>query len=330
MKAYKFTFLIFAFLCTLFASCAPMANPAPQAATATAPAPKVLAEWHMTLPEDITFGFDSVWIAAHRDPNNAIRIDPTSNKVIAAIQDTGRFAHSVLIVGDSVWVDGEGDDMAKIDPRTNTIVARVSGSHTALAYGFDSIWSPTRKDALDRIDPSNAKVIASIPLGDGYVDNNNFVISTNSAIWVDHADEKELIKIDPDTNRIVTRTPYDKLIDQAKAQTSLPVGKATDFMWWSVIDPDNPRGCGLLQIDPNTGSGLSYLPVGGDCNIPTVTDRAVWLSGNSQIERFNPATGQIDKTYTLQPGIWRLGIGFGSIWVLYEPIGLVQRLDIKP
>jgi streptogramin lyase len=291
----------------------------------------VIAEWRVNLPEDIAFGFDSVWITSHRDPNNTIRIDPNSNKQIAVVENTGKRAHSILVVGDFIWVDGEFDDMAKINPQTNTIVANVPGGHTSLAYGFDSIWSTTRKDELDRINPSNAEIITSIKLGDGYVDCNNFVMVTASAVWVDHCDEGELIKIDPTTNSIVSKTAYAQLIEQAKLQTRMPEGKATDFVWWSVIDPNNPQGCGLLQIDPNSGGGASFRSVGADCNFPTVTSDAVWLSGNNQIDKFNPKTNQIDETYTLQQkGIWRLGAGFGSIWVIFEPIGLVQRLDIVP
>jgi streptogramin lyase len=291
----------------------------------------VIAEWRINLPEDIAFGFDSVWITGHRDPKNTIRIDPSSTQEIAVIENTGYRAHSVLVAGDFVWVDGEFDDMAKIDPQTNTIVAKVPGGHTALAYGFDSIWSPTRKDELDRIDPSSAKIIASIKLGDGYVDCNNFVIVTVSAVWIGHCDEGELIKVDPTTNRIASKIPISQLIDQAKAQTTIPQGKATDFIWLPLPDPENPQGCGLLQINPETGSGLTFRSVGADCNIPTVTSDVVWLSGNNQIDRFNPTTNQIDETYKLnQGGVWRLGVGFGSIWVIYESVGLVQRLDIAP
>jgi len=332
MNTRKLLVSILMFVSVLLTACATAAKPPTATLAPTAmPLPEhVTAEWRMNLPEDIAFGFNSVWLTSHRDPKNTIRIDPNTNKQIAVIENTGYRAHSVLVAGDSVWVDGEYDDMAKINPKTNTIVARITGGHTALAYAFDSIWSPTRKDELDRIDPASAKTIATIKLGDGFVDCNNFVMVTVSAVWVDHCDEGELIKIDPTTNNIVSKTLYTKLINQAKTQTAASEGKATDFIWWSVIDPDNAQGCGLLQIDPNTGNGLTFRSVGADCNFPTVIDNAVWLSGNSQIERFNPATNQINATYKLQPGIWRLGIGFGSIWVLYEPVGVVQRLDIAP
>jgi len=308
----------------------PPAQPLPT----TTPKPlddHVIAEWRINLPEDIAFGFDSVWITGHRDPKNTIRIDPNSNQQIAVIENTGNRAHSVLVAGDFVWVDGEYYDMAKIDPQTNTIIARVPGGHTSLAYEFNSIWSTTRNDELDRIDPKSAKITASIKFGDGYVDCNNFVMVTASAVWVDHCDEGELIKIDPATNSVASRTLYSQLIDQAKAQTKIPDGKATDFIWRSVPDPENPQGCGLIQIDPNTGAGLTFHSVGADCNFPTVAGDAVWLSGNEQIDRFNPEINQIDETYKMrQPGIWRLGAGFGSIWVIYESMGLVQRLDIAP
>ncbi len=139
-----------------------------------------------------------------------------------------------------------------------------------------------------------------------------------------------MLKIDPTTNAIVSKTLYTELIKQAKSQTTQPQGKNTDFAWLVTQDPDNPRDCGLLQIDPGMTKGLAFWPVGVDCNPPTVTDKAIWLSGNAQIEHFNLATKKIDATYQVQNGASTVGIGFGSVWVLYQALGLIQRLDIAP
>ena len=204
------------------------------------------------------------------------------------------------------------------------------GGHTGLAYAFDSIWSPTRKDELDRIDPNRAAIIASIKLGDGIVDCNNFMLVTVSAVWVGHCDKGELIKIDPATNSIASKIPFGRIIDQAKAQTTMPQGKVTDFIWLLVPDREKPQSCGLVPMDPETGSGLFFRSIGPDCNGLAVTSDALWLSGNNQIDRFNPKTNQIDETYKLEQGVGRLGVGFGSLWVIYETRGFVQHLDIAP
>jgi hypothetical protein len=103
-------------------------------------------------------------------------------------------------------------------------------------------------------------------------------------------------------------------------------GKGGAFIWRNV-------GGGLLRTDPNTGAGLTFLPLTpeqkGDGWV-TVTDDAVWLSGDGQINRVNVATNQIEATYITYPGITKVGIGFGSVWVIYEFDDLVQRLAIAP
>jgi hypothetical protein len=299
-----------------------MANASPTAPLTA----NVIAEWDMSMPEDIAFAFDSVWVPSHRSPNVTTRIDPASNKIIAAVTGTGQRAHAALAVGVSIWVTGESDDLSRIDPKTNMVVAKVPGAHTYIANGFDSLWATTTSDSLDRIDPITNKIIASIKLGDGSVDCNNDVLVTAAAVWVDHCDEGELIKIDPASNTIVSKTPYKQLIAAAEAQTSIPAGKGTDFIWRTLPS-------GLLRIDPNTVAGLTFLPLQFEQisdGWVTVTDNAVWLSGYGQIERVNVATNQIDATYKVHSGVTKVGIGFGSVWVAYEGAGLVQRLDLAP
>jgi hypothetical protein len=333
MNHIRLSQLLYSMLLLALAACAPATSVAPTP-TLTPPVAKVIAEWKINIPTDIVFGFGSVWVPGHRDPNATIRIDPVSNKLIAAIDGTGKQASSAVVTANAVWVAGQTDDLAPIDPKTNMIGTKVPGDHTAITYGFNSIWAVGHQgDPLDRIDPTTSKIIASIPLRDTISDrsNENDVLVASSAVWV--IANTELIKVDPSTNGIAFRTTFDKVIAQAKAQTTMPSGKGTDFMWYPVIDPDNPQGCGLLRIDPVTGAGLTFRSVGVDCNpvaSTAITDTAVWLSGNSQIDRFNLTTNQIDRTYTVQPGIWKVAIGFGSIWVVSEGLGFVQRLDVAP
>jgi len=109
-------------------------------------------------------------------------------------------------------------------------------------------------------------------------------------------------------------------------QTTVPVGKGTAFIWRIVPG-------GLLRIHPITGAGLTYLPLDaqqlGDGSF-AVSDNAVWLAGDGQINRVNVVTNQIDATYTTDPGRLKIGIGFGSIWLRNFEKKLIQRLDIAP
>ena len=304
------------------------------ALTAKPSAAPVIAEWKVSNPSFIAFGFGSVWVTDHYG-HNITRIDPVSNKVIAVIQGTGSNPEQALEVGDLLWVSGQANDATLIDPITNTLTkSTLKGGLLFMAFGFNSVWITTRGNTLDRIDPATSEVIASIPLEDGNSDCMNEVLIpvlvTAAAVWVTQCDKAELIKIDPLTNSVVAKTPYATLIDEAKTQTTIPAGKGTDFIWvmaWDGIE------VGLLRVDPTTGAGLTFLPLSpaqsGDGFI-AVTDEAVWLAGNGQINRVNVATNQIDATYSTASGRLKIGVDFGSVWLRNYEKNLIQRLDVAP
>ena len=351
MNTYKLPVSVLMLVSVLLSACAPAATPpvptavppisAPTIAptdevSITPPTAKVIAEWEVANPSGVFIGFDSVWVPGHHDKTTT-RIDPDTNKVIAVIQGTGWRAEPALAVGDVLWVTGQLNDTTWIDPKTNTVtktVPPVKGSLHSIAYGFNSLWFTTGDNKLNRVDPATSQIITSIKLEDGSQDINNGVFVTTAAVWVYQPDKAEVIKIDPATNSVVSKTPWITLIDEAKAQTIIPAGKGTDFLWISVAGDEGGGGipAGLLRIDPITGAGLTFLPLSApQLGTIAVTDNAVWVAGSSQINRVNVATNQIDATYVTDPGaIQCIVIGFGSVWVVNYQLNLVQRLDIAP
>jgi len=302
--------------------------PAVTAAQASASGPltaTVIAEWQINMPEDIVFGFDSVWVPSRRSPTVTTRIDPLTNQIVAVIPGTGMYSKSATVTGDAVWIAGQRDDLTSIDPKTNLVGTKVPGNHPRLAFGFDSIWAVGHQgEPLDRVDPATSKIIASIQL-DGKVSDSseeNDVLVTRAAVWV--ISNGELIKIDPTTNSVVLRTTFDKVVEEANAQTTVPAGKGSDFIWWSLDQ-------GLVRIDPNTGVGLTLLStISGYVSI-AVTDDALWVADDKGLlSRVNVATNQIDATYKVSPGASRVVVGLGSLWLAYTDATLVQRLAIAP
>lgn len=245
----------------------------------------------------------------------------------------------IFIGRDSVWVEEHGSAaMTRIDPASNTAIAIVdaaSAEQAPIAQGFGSLWITTGDNQLNRVDPATSHVIASIQLEDGSLDIQNGVLGTTGAVWVVQGDKAELIRIDPATNRVVSKTPWTTLIDAASAKTTVPAGKGPDFMWIQIAGDEGGGGItkGLLRLDPNTGAGLTFLPWAPDQNGDgslTITDDAVWYGAGGHIYRINVATNQIDATYATAPGIIHLAIGFGSVWLANYERSLVQRLDVAP
>ena len=257
----------------------------------------VIAQWSVPAPAGIYIGSDSVWVPGH-GTYTVTRIDPASNKIIGVVNET-------------------------------------SAEQPPGAQGFGSLWIATSDNKLDRVDPATKQVIASILLEDGSQDIKNGAVVTATAVWVIQNDKAELIKVDPATNRVVLKTPWTTLIDEAKAQKTVPAGKGTDFMWLHIAGDEGGGGItkGLLRLDPNSGAGLTFLPWSadheGDGPI-AINDEAVWHSAGGHIYRINVATNQIDATYVTDPGTVHPAIGFGSVWLANYERSLVQRLDVAP
>ena len=317
------------------AQTAPPLSPSIAPTPSAKPLPEhVVAQWNVANPSFIAFGFGSVWVTDHFG-HSITRIDPVSNQVAAIIRGTGSNPEDALEVGDALWVTGQADDTTVIDPTTNTITKTIPGDLLFMDYGFDSVWVTTRDNKLDRFDPATAEIIAAISVGDGEDDCMNDVVATAAAVWVISCDTGELIKVDPTTNSVVSRTPYATLIDQAQAQTPAPAGKGTDSIWITVAGDEGggtlPEG--LLRVSPTTDRGVAFLPLApeqaGDF-FNAVTDEAVWLGGSGEINRVDVATNQIVATYPTARGRLKIGIEFGSVWLRNFEHFLIQRLDIAP
>jgi virginiamycin B lyase len=284
----------------------------------------VIAEWQIHYPQSIVFGSDSVWVPSRRSPNVTTRIDPATNQIVKVIEGTGNLAKSAVVVGDSVWVAGQWDDLAPIDVKTNIVGAKVPGNHPRIAYGFGSIWAVGHQgEPLDRVDPATSQIIASLPLTGTGSDRSeeNEVWVAGPAVWVTSSNGA-LLKVDPATNSVSLRTTVDQVAEKAKAQTSVPAGKGSDFLWLSLEQ-------GVVRIDPDTGVGLTLAPnISGAL---AVTDDAVWVGNfDGQLYRVNVATNKVDATYEFPAQMTYLATGFGSLWAASEVLDLVERLDIVP
>jgi streptogramin lyase len=262
----------------------------------------VIAEWEVSSPADIYAASGSVWVVPHG--GETVRIDPTSNKIVEGVSPVAPMPFCPC------------------------------STHNGDGEGFGSLWIATQDNKLDRIDPTTRKLIASIVLDGGAVDILNGLVVTTTAVWVFQSDRAALIKVDPATNRIVSKTSWGTLIADGAAHTGIPVGKGADFMWLNVVG-DEGQGFqkGLLRLDPNSGAALTFLAWSADHDGDgpiTVTEDAVWHSAGGHIYRVDIATNRIDATYPTDSGIVHLAIGFGSVWSANYDLSLVQRLDITP
>ena len=109
-------------------------------------------------PIAIASGEGSVWTLNGGD-GSLSRIDPKTNKVTETIKAGIAGANGTILVGEgSVWVSTPGSPLARIDPRTNTLAQRFTGTGGGvLALGLKAIWLAATPTQIWRIDPKRVE-----------------------------------------------------------------------------------------------------------------------------------------------------------------------------
>jgi glutamine cyclotransferase len=140
----------------------------------------------------------SIWTASGRD---VLRIDPETAEVVATIPIDPTFAVTeVEGSDDAIWATvKEAEAAYRIDPVTNTVVARIQAG--AYAHGIlvqpGAVWiSNAHEETVTRIDPlmNTALFVDGPGSGVGLAEGNGFV-------WASSRSDGILFRIDPASSR---------------------------------------------------------------------------------------------------------------------------------
>jgi YVTN family beta-propeller protein len=185
----------------------------------------------------VVAGPGALWVANSSD-GTVSRIDPRTNRVVATIEVTppgtgpGRqWLGPMAQVDGAVWVASNCETcpghstLSRIDPRTDTVVARVDlgfavadppadhglGYVTAMASGAGALWVTQFQVSLGttgghtpiagrvvRVDPLTGRAVAAIPLSHALLG----VAAGKGMIWVTDCADATVTGIDPTTNRV--------------------------------------------------------------------------------------------------------------------------------
>lgn len=234
------------------------------------------------------------------------RVDPRSGEVVATIPLEGLhdvFTQVVFGAG-SVWVSSgfydmgpaeqrrPGDVVFRIDPQTNRVVQRIPvDPPSGLAFGHGSVWATSAGyGTLSRIDPQTGEVVAKIEVGRGALD-----VATDESsgpVWVasvylskdydgydvpEHSEDRNLTRIDPETNRVVAEIPI--LADSPYGGADkVAVGEGAV---WALGEGT------LFKLNPETNEVVATVPVGESSSHLAVYGGAVWAM--VQVEEFRLA-----------------------------------------
>lgn len=296
-------------------------------------------------PAGLATGFGSIWIAAHRS-NTVFRIDPTTNKVVAAIKieipDVESGIGSLTVGARYVWlpVGSETNQLWRIDPATNQVDLKVPFDSlettaevgTALWVDIDPKDGRAKRHSVKKVDPDTLKVLRTVDVGPAeavptYMPELDYGLGS---LWSIFANDK-VARVDPSSGRVVAtiRLP-------AVPRGYGPIAFAAGYVF--ITESDNT----VARIDPATNcvDGIVYL--GGNLR-PTAGNLYVGQLGlvaapqglyvvfdRGALALVDPVTLKVRTSVRLdeQDYIVRATYGFGSLW--YSTFGNDSVLRLKP
>lgn len=145
-----------------------------------------------TEPNGLSAIGGSLWVTDHT-AGKLVRIDPGTNRVTGSVALPG--ADWVTLAGGSLWVSEETDVVARVDPKTLEVLARVPVKRNPLGSAVvgGRLWVPCiDANAVVVIDPKTAKVVRSFPAGPGPI----VVLPVAGRAWISHTTGNALWRIE--------------------------------------------------------------------------------------------------------------------------------------
>ena len=275
-------------------------------------------------------------------------------RVVATIEVRGAPSGMVMAAG-SLWVSLGVDGIARIDPATNEIVARIQPGGVSLAAGFGSIWAvDIFADVLLRIDPETNRITDRIPVG-GLPTG---IAIGHGSVWVANQLDSTVSRVSPDTGRTVATIQLDRggiwpdaivatpgavwavagdgnVVDRIRPETStvdlrIPLRGARALtvalgsVWVGIANSASllriREGQAVRIVVPgHRADGLGPQLAGGD---------ALWLAVPGRVVRVMPANG--DKLGIRFPAGHYLSaiVAGGDIWVADQTAERIVRLTV--
>jgi virginiamycin B lyase len=262
----------------------------------------------------------AVWVASTK-PYDIVRIDPSTNKILARVRISGEACSGLAFGFNSVWVPicGSKPALVRIDAMKNTISAWLpiapAGEESGIAASDDSVWMVTDKNGtLVRVDPSTNSVRERIHIPPG---SFNPVLSYGT-VWITRVETDVLTAVDAASGKVLASIPVGSkprfLTAGAGSIWTLNQGDGTV----SRVDEKSRTLVATIQAGiPGTGGDIGY---GAD---------SVWLTiFDVPLTRVEATTNRVVKQWVGEGGD-SLRFGFDSLWITDYKKGLLSRVPIQ-
>jgi hypothetical protein len=241
----------------------------------------------LAVPEDTSLlasAAGSLWIA-RPVAETVVRLDPNTGRTLTTIALHAPLRGGFAVSPGALWIASGMENMVwHIDTATNQVVAAISVGEfpRMLDIGDGSLWVCEGHDKIGlwRIDLSSNQVVAKIDVSEGeMVQCAGVSVAPNGAVWALNrlndprqlSDQSDLLRIDPNTNRVVATVPVGLGMNNPFAATANAI--------WVV----SYQGQTLIRADPRGKQPIATVALGGaPCSI-SLLDGVLWAqSGVAQ------------------------------------------------
>src|SRR5215211_4866683 len=197
-----------------------------------------------------------------------------------------------------------------------TVTAEIARDGDFMAYGFDALWMMTGA-TLVRVD-GTTNAVGDIPVPETTGRVRGLAIG-EGAVWIPDAVSEQIFKFDPVENKIAL------VIPASFSGTEGSIGVGAGSVWVTT------RGNVLSRFGAATGAleASIALPFGAGAPAAIFDNGFVWVTGSRRDElyKIDTRTNTLVQTIALRSSPRFLTAGEGSIWVLNQGDGTVQRID---
>ena len=227
----------------------------------------------------------------------------------------------LAIAGGWLWAAG-GNGVDRLNLKTGKVEGTVpvpGAICLAMDVGVDALWvgSCGSEPAVLRVDPATGKVVATIAIDASDLSPESSIAAAEDAVWLQTADA-DLVKIDPATNKVVTKV---------KAADGIVALRAGLGALWATNVTDST----LQRLDAADASEQTSIPVGEGPRFLAVGEGAVWVlnQADGTVTRVDPATNAVVATIDVDTGAidgGDIAVGGGAVWARVSD-SLVVKID---
>jgi ABC-type transport system substrate-binding protein/DNA-binding SARP family transcriptional activator len=262
-------------------------------------------------PGAMTTDGRSVWAANQRD-GTVSHID-RSHKQVFTITTGG--APTALVLGaGSLWVaDGEGRQVAQVDPVANKVLRRIEAANAprSLALADGALWVVSGVDgSVYRIELDRPQAARAVRLGA----RATAIAAGAGALWVASEEAGTVTRIDPRSSAAVASIPV------GNAPSALAVGAGAV---WVVSRSEGT----LSRVDPGTNAMSGSVRVGSDLTGVAVGEGAVWVAGGEEgtVARVDSGDLRVVQKRKTGSSPSAVAVAGGSVWIAAVPSEAAHR-----